>query len=1371
MIKIALTAFAFILLPLAGMLNAQTIVCDGCVCGGTGVVDCGGIRDYVYRVSTTTSGTNDSVVIGTYDPVMVNYTNKCMPSGWDMKILSQSCSDYNAPSRHGDISPASNGLCPYTILFYYASGSHHLSSTPTDFGFNHSGYPHNVNWRIATPTSTSANWTQAVGMGAGPVHGPGYDTNCVGGTIFPQQTCLAGKKDNFNTSDGDELSSPSAALLAYIKTVGGGADTLFDATVSDRCFGHTFQNCWNDTCEIIGGQLCMKITPISAGASNDAIYLHEEATNYFWGLYLRHLKAYLSGNPADTFLVVGDTLNACLDLAQMPVFNTGTGSFSYRNLLGMIQDGELDFIMQDDSKIDYLELKVRSCCDTNYFNGIQVIPSTGEGFIRPNTDIRFDVKLTNQTWHYIMGTTNGFRVYSPDGATWAPLTWDTAGGIGGYFNTAFSVQQFSNDGMGADTIGWGGFGMPSPPHGIPNGYNDVVLKIKTRVDANQAGDTICVDSSWWPPSGRWQWALSGGGNYYPDWGGPYCFLIVSPGDTCNATADINNDGIPLTISDLAYLSAFLNQCGPIPPNLFTADLNGDCVISSADSALFRAYFTSGLSVFNPYGGYPVPTCCNPTVSAPRDTITIFGLKHVANNFACLDTGGGVINIINRQPGGGCNVILNGGGDDSIFTNYLADFSTPEEDSIPMGSTIMITRYGKINGIPNQPVATSYKQRMDDSTYLFTSEFNNALVGSSLLCYKLYLKGDLVASTVRPLEPVTVYGGGKSYGDPMDGVDVVILKKPANSANLGPTSKQKLTGPSKVKLPGMSNAMSADLIEVNIQNPCMTISSDDPDFFLAYIAMDSTFRLSLPDEQAVPPKITPRFGLQNAAKGFAKLDTISGGGLLVSNIGSINEDGLLVNLCGTDGISWRWDSPTSCDDIEHTWATLWSGTENDADSLGIVSSRWTGDTGTISVDYSNIGITSYAIYTRTDSSGNPILRSSNHSGTVKYTRLAKGPGDPYGGLDVSIINKVSGGFGLKAQVKANETVNFDLGGGQIYAGKFMEFEAIDDTCWCPPLCNCPLSMADMRVTNRDTVRLRSERIIMNGISLGAGSNAKFAYHDSGLAIVNAGAPQPVEFNTTSEEAQAFYHIGIRSCCPYHLPDSLLPMNASLSITALGQVDGAPNHVISDNSVTKTGNSEWQVSSDFSAIGGTLQTVKIYNNGSPVATVTGHSGPAAIAEMIPYGYELVSSPLTRFKWDQPINLTIIDGKDEIKALGDELVIISENHNEVVKYLTSTDITFDKIDEVILTDITASYGSECVPGDANGNGIFNALDVTYLINYLYKHGPAPKPYPISSGDANCNCTINALDVTYLINYLYKHGHHPCDCGAWLGSCGPAK
>ncbi|SYZ72706.1 exported hypothetical protein [Candidatus Zixiibacteriota bacterium] len=62
------------------------------------------------------------------------------------------------------------------------------------------------------------------------------------------------------------------------------------------------------------------------------------------------------------------------------------------------------------------------------------------------------------------------------------------------------------------------------------------------------------------------------------------------------------------------------------------------------------------------------------------------------------------------------------------------------------------------------------------------------------------------------------------------------------------------------------------------------------------------------------------------------------------------------------------------------------------------------------------------------------------------------------------------------------------------------------------------------------------------------------------------------------------------------------------------------------------------------------------------------------------------------------------------------------------------------------------EYICGDANGNGGVNILDVSFIINYLYKSGPAPDPLRIA--DVNNSGTVNILDVSYLINNIYKGG-----------------
>ncbi|MFH2036264.1 MAG: M14 family zinc carboxypeptidase [Candidatus Zixiibacteriota bacterium] len=61
----------------------------------------------------------------------------------------------------------------------------------------------------------------------------------------------------------------------------------------------------------------------------------------------------------------------------------------------------------------------------------------------------------------------------------------------------------------------------------------------------------------------------------------------------------------------------------------------------------------------------------------------------------------------------------------------------------------------------------------------------------------------------------------------------------------------------------------------------------------------------------------------------------------------------------------------------------------------------------------------------------------------------------------------------------------------------------------------------------------------------------------------------------------------------------------------------------------------------------------------------------------------------------------------------------------------------------------------GDADNNTLINILDITYLISYLYKSGPAP--INENSADVNNSGNINILDITYIIAYLYKSGPEP--------------
>ena len=62
----------------------------------------------------------------------------------------------------------------------------------------------------------------------------------------------------------------------------------------------------------------------------------------------------------------------------------------------------------------------------------------------------------------------------------------------------------------------------------------------------------------------------------------------------------------------------------------------------------------------------------------------------------------------------------------------------------------------------------------------------------------------------------------------------------------------------------------------------------------------------------------------------------------------------------------------------------------------------------------------------------------------------------------------------------------------------------------------------------------------------------------------------------------------------------------------------------------------------------------------------------------------------------------------------------------------------------------------GDVTGEGTVDIGDAIYLLNYLYKNGPAPTQLMV--GDCNCSGGLELGDAVFLLNYLFKSGPFPC-------------
>ena len=67
------------------------------------------------------------------------------------------------------------------------------------------------------------------------------------------------------------------------------------------------------------------------------------------------------------------------------------------------------------------------------------------------------------------------------------------------------------------------------------------------------------------------------------------------------------------------------------------------------------------------------------------------------------------------------------------------------------------------------------------------------------------------------------------------------------------------------------------------------------------------------------------------------------------------------------------------------------------------------------------------------------------------------------------------------------------------------------------------------------------------------------------------------------------------------------------------------------------------------------------------------------------------------------------------------------------------------------------ECICGDADNSGSVNVADLTYLVDYFFRGGPAP-PIDIAA-DMDCSGAVDVADMTYLNDYLNSGGPDPCD------------
>ena len=88
-----------------------------------------------------------------------------------------------------------------------------------------------------------------------------------------------------------------------------------------------------------------------------------------------------------------------------------------------------------------------------------------------------------------------------------------------------------------------------------------------------------------------------------------------------------------------------------------------------------------------------------------------------------------------------------------------------------------------------------------------------------------------------------------------------------------------------------------------------------------------------------------------------------------------------------------------------------------------------------------------------------------------------------------------------------------------------------------------------------------------------------------------------------------------------------------------------------------------------------------------------------------------------------------------------------------LTATDAEDQesRLSELALVSVADAF----TKGDANSDGNIDMLDLVYLVDFIFRGGPAPDP--LLAGDANCDDDTNILDLTYFVDYIFRGGPKP--------------
>jgi outer membrane protein assembly factor BamB len=174
-------------------------------------------------------------------------------------------------------------------------------------------------------------------------------------------------------------------------------------------------------------------------------------------------------------------------------------------------------------------------------------------------------------------------------------------------------------------------------------------------------------------------------------------------------------------------------------------------------------------------------------------------------------------------------------------------------------------------------------------------------------------------------------------------------------------------------------------------------------------------------------------------------------------------------------------------------------------------------------------------------------------------------------------------------------------------------------------------------------------------------------------------------------------------------------------------------------------------DSLRIGGTPASLAITHSGIMFLAAGGFVGHGEVYTVDLNAFAVLRGP------GNPISTGL--GVTAVIAVSDSTVVSCNFSDDTITEITPSGrilATFRTGDgPVAAAKYPACYA---IKGDADGSGEINISDAVFLVNYIFRNGPAH--VSIEAGDMNCDMEVDIADAVSIIFFIFSSGHGSCGC-----------